>query len=61
MDIDITKEREKALKKTKDKHEWRQKGNRIYCKSCTPQHGFFVSPDQMLIDVKNDIPVLGRS
>lgn len=57
VDIDINEIRENALKKAKEKHEWRQRGNKIVCISCEYEHGFYVY-GKIMVGVKDGMPVL---
>ncbi len=47
--------RREAVEKTKRaKHEWRQRGSWVYCKSCEAEHGFFVGVGKMLVGLDAD-------
>jgi len=50
----------KEAKETMRGHNWRQRGQEIFCTSCPFSHGFFVSPDQQLVGIENDMPVIKK-
>jgi hypothetical protein len=60
FEVNIEEIRAKAIEEAKKKkHEWRQKGNYIYCKSCEFRHGFFIKPNKILVGIdKNGMPIL---
>lgn len=52
--------RQRAIEEAKEKkHNWRQKGNMIYCKSCDYPHGFYIPPEKMMVGIdKEGMPVI---
>ncbi len=60
IDIDVSEIRERAINEAKGHHNWKQRGNEVYCTSCQYPHGFFVEPGVVLVDVKDGEPVFKR-
>jgi hypothetical protein len=58
--ISITKEqidelRKQAIEKAKKaRHEWRQKGGWIVCRTCDFEHGFRVKSNQRLVGIDEE-------
>lgn len=50
----------KEARETMRGHNWRQRGIEIFCTSCPFQHGFFVTPNEMLVGIENDMPVIKK-
>ncbi len=47
--------RKQAVEKAKaTRHEWRQKGIWVYCRSCDNEHGFYVGVKKQLVGVSED-------
>lgn len=47
--------RKQAVEKAKNaRHEWRQKGVWVYCKSCENEHGFYVGTRKQLVGISDD-------
>ena len=56
---DIDKIRKEALEKAKTvRHEWRQKGNTLYCKTCPNQHGSYIYGKQLVGINEQGLPIL---
>jgi len=51
--------RRQAVEKSKNaKHEWRQRGTWVYCKSCEMEHGFYIGTNKMLVGSEDGKPKL---
>lgn len=41
-------------------HEWRQRGNQVYCTACPFDHAFYVGTDVLLVGQKDGLPEFDR-
>lgn len=58
-EINVEEIRQRAVELARNtRHEWRQRGNKIFCTSCQFEHGFFVPPNKVMVGIKDGLPII---